>query len=186
MENGSGLRIPPDYPLKTLPGYKGKSKRINIPKKSVAALKTISSMEGVFTYVTIFALFNTLIYQYTKKKDIIICSPFACRKRMETKNLKGYFNNPLPIRSRLDKNIEFRELMKQISAFTSDSIPYQEVPLQLLADSLPSPGTIYSSIMFTMQNVPNLPVSMHDISIIPIDTEDGIYNFDLSLSIKKK
>ena len=44
---------------------------------------------------------------------------------------------------------------------------------------------ILSRTMFAMQNVPSQPLNMGGIRITPLDMEEGISNFDLSLSMKK-
>jgi NRPS condensation-like uncharacterized protein/acyl carrier protein len=181
------LKLPTDHPTPTVSTYQGASQYLVLPSNLVKALKTLGSQEGVSLFVILLTAFKILLYQYSGQQDIIVCSPVAGRYRVETKKLIGYFSNLVLIRTYLDKNISFTELVERVSKVTLAANEYQDLPFQQLADTLNIPSLILSRTLFALQNVPSQPLELTSgVSISPLDIEEGIANFDLFLSMKAK
>ena len=89
----SPLELPIDRPRPSIPTCQGASQSLVLSETLTEALKAISTHDGVSLFVTLLAAFKTLLYQYTRQEDMIVCSPVAGRYRVETKRLIGYFNN---------------------------------------------------------------------------------------------
>ncbi|MGK5094322.1 condensation domain-containing protein [Deltaproteobacteria bacterium TL4] len=181
------LQLPTDHPAPAIPTYQGASQYLELPGNLVNALKRLGQQEGVSLFVILLAAFKALLYQYSGQQDIIICSPVAGRYRVETKNLIGYFSNVLLLRTYLGENPSFTELVARVSKITLTANEYQDLPLQQLVDILNMPNLLLSRTMFALQNVPSQPLELaSDVSVTPLDIEEGIANFDLFLSMKAK
>lgn len=178
------MQLPVDKSLSTAPTYAGNTLYLTLAPALVEALKALSQQEGVSLYVTLLTAFKSLLYQYSGQEDMVIVSPIAGRNRIELRKLMGYFNNVVLIRSNLRENTSLRMLIKSIGNTLSDVLEHQEMPLQHLTEDLGIPGAILSRAMFALQNVPNLRSQMGAVSIAPLDVEEGISNFDLSLSMR--
>ena len=66
--------------------------------------------------MTLFAVFKTLLYCYTKQEDILVGSPVVGRNWRETENLIGFFINTLVFRTDFSGNPSFREVLQQLRA----------------------------------------------------------------------
>ena len=170
----------------TLPTYQGASKFLLLSKSLTKAIKALSHQQGVSLFVTLLAAFKTLLYQYSGQKNIVVSSPVAGRQQMETKKLLGYFSNILLLHTNLEKNLTFQELLKRVSQVNIGAQEHQYLPFQELAEVMDIPSAVFSRTMFTLQNVPAQPRKLAGITVTLEEMQDGVANFDLSLSMKEK
>jgi NRPS condensation-like uncharacterized protein len=180
------IALPCDAPPPIVQTYQGAARYLTIPKLLSDALKTLSQQQEVSLFVIVFAAFNLLLYQYSGQEDLIVCSPVSGRHRVETKKLIGYFSNLVLFRTSLEGNPSFREVLERVSRVAVNVFEHQDMPLQYLAEALHIPGSVLSQVMFALQNVPSRPFEFAGIQVTPLDIEEGIANFDLSLSIKEQ
>lgn len=167
-------------------GYQGETEYGAIAPELSQKLTQLAAQQGTSVFVVLLAAFKVLLYQYSQQQDMLLCAPVAGRYRLETKKLIGFFNNLLLLRSDLSGDPSFIELLARIGQVTLDATAHQDLPLQALSDSLNIPANLLSRTLFTLQNVPSLPQKMADVAITRLDIEEGIANFDLSLSLREK
>lgn len=167
-------------------GYHGETEYQVLSPESTQQLKGFARGQGTSLFVVLLAAFKVLLHQYSQQEDILLCSPVAGRYQVETKKLIGFFNNLLLLRSDLSGDPSFSELISRVNQITLDATTHQDLPLQALSESLGIPANLLSRVMFTLQNVPSMPEKMADVAIKRLDIEEGIANFDLSVSIREK
>ncbi len=188
--NISLLDLPVKLPVKQsapkLPSYQGAAKVLVLSENLTKEVKALSHKEGVSLFVVLLAAFKTLLYQYSGQTDIILASPVVGRQQMETKKLLGYFTNILLLRTDLGKNPSFRELIGRASKVILAATERQYLPFQQLVESVGVPPAILSRVMFTLQNVPSQPEKLGEVGVSLVEMDEGIANFDLSLSVKEK
>lgn len=179
-----------DLPVKKsapkLPSYRGAAKVMVLSENLTKEVKALSHKQGVSLFVVLLAAFKTLLYQYSGQTDIILASPVVGRQQMQTKKLLGYFTNILLLRTDLGKNPSFRELIGRVSKVTLAATERQYLPFQQLVESVGVPPAALSRVMFTMQNVPSQPEQLAEVGVSLLEMDEGIANFDLSLSVKEK
>lgn len=180
------LHLPIDHPASYSLISQGGAHYLVLPGNLSAALRTLSHQEGVSLFVVLLAAFKTLLYQYSGQDDMVVSAPVAGRHRVETKKLIGYFNHLVLLRSSLKENPSFRELVQRVSRVTLGAFEHQDLPLQQVADALNLPGTLLSRTLFALQNVPSQPLALAEVSVTPLDLEEGIANFDAFLSIRQR
>ncbi len=177
------LQLPVDYQGSF--GYQGETEYVQLPKALQFALQTFARQQGSSLFGVLLTGFNALLYQYSQQQDMLLCSPIAGRYQVETKKLIGFFNNLLLLRSDLSQNPNLIELLQRINQMCLAAQNHQDLPLQALSEQLTIPANLLSRMMFTLQNVPVMPEYLADIKISRLDIEEGIANFDLSLSIRE-
>jgi len=104
------LELPTDRPRPSVRTFRGARQTLQLPRDLSGALRELSGREGVTLYMTLLAAFNTLLYRYTGRKDIVIGSPVANRTTVESERLLGFFVNSLSIRTHISRNPTFREI----------------------------------------------------------------------------
>ncbi|MGH9892898.1 MAG: condensation domain-containing protein, partial [bacterium] len=180
------LHLPADHPASQGTACQGAAQYLALPRNLSEALKTLGHQEGVSLFVVLLAAFKALLYQYSGQEDLVVCSPVAGRNRVETKKLIGYFNHVVLLRTSLEENPRFRQLVQRVSRVTLGAFEHQDLPLQQVADALNLPGTLLSRALFALQNVPSQPLALADVCVTPLDLEEGIANFDAFLSIRQR
>jgi len=184
--NISLLDLPVKKSAPKMPSYQGAAKVLVLSENLTKQIKALSHKEGVSLFVLLLAAFKTLLYQYSGQTDIILASPVVGRQQMETKKLLGYFTNILLLRTDLGKNPSFRELIGRVSKVTLAATERQYLPFQQLVESVGVPPATLSRVMFTLQNVPSQPEQLGEVGVSLVEMDEGIANFDLSLSVKEK
>ncbi|MBA3354605.1 MAG: non-ribosomal peptide synthetase, partial [Pyrinomonadaceae bacterium] len=108
------LELPSDRPRPARQTFRGASQSLVLPNRLTAQLKTLSQRERVTLFMTLLAAFQTLLSRYTGQEDILVGSPIANRKGIETEALIGFFLNTLVLRTDLSGDPTFIELLGQV------------------------------------------------------------------------
>ena len=181
------LELPADRPRPLVQRTRGKSLPFTLPKTLSDSLEALSRAEATTLYMTLLAAFQTLLYRYTGQKDFLVGSAIANRNRAETESLIGLFVNSLPLRARLADDLGFRQLLKKVSNSAIDANAHQDLPFSMLVEELQPQRALSHTplfqVMFVFQNLPIEPLALPGLRITPVEVEDEVAKFDLSLSM---
>lgn len=165
------LDLPLDYQRPLNKTYNGKTINFMIPAEITAGLKQLSLQHGITIYSLLVSAYLILLHKYTGQSDIIIGTPASGRTDPEYSGTVGYFVNPLPLRSRLEKGISIRNFLSQTQNSVWELLDHQAYPLQLIIENIqpqrdPGRSPLFD-VMFTLERPQHLE-------------EDGIAEFVLS------
>jgi amino acid adenylation domain-containing protein len=99
-------------------------------------LKTFSQKHNVTLFMTLMAGINTLLSRYTGQQDIIIGSPIAGREHPDLENQIGLYLNTLALRTQMDKDFSFLDLLRHEKEVILDAYQHQSYPFDELVDKL--------------------------------------------------
>lgn len=163
--------------------YKGERQPVEFSPHLTAALKKLGDRQGVTLFVILLAAFNLLLYQYTKQQDIIVCSTQAGRNQSKVQGLIGFFNTIVPLRTDLSGNPSFLDLVDRTHQVVLDGYQYQDMPLQLLADTSYLTHKRLYQFMLGLENTPSELLTLPGIQVESQFLSSGTANFDLFLSL---
>src|SRR5438876_2655 len=126
----AALELPTDRPRPPVPTYRGAMRPFALSKHLSDALKALSRQEGVTLFMALLAAFNTLLYRYAGRDDLLIGTSTAGRKRSEIQGLMGYFLNTLVLRTNLSGNPTFRELLVRVREVTNSAFAHEDLPFE--------------------------------------------------------
>ncbi|MDJ0901106.1 MAG: amino acid adenylation domain-containing protein [Xenococcus sp. MO_188.B8] len=181
------LELPTDRPRTAVQTNKGARQGLLLPKNLSESLKDLSRTEGVTLFMTLLAAFGILLHRYTGQEDIIVGSPIGGRDRIETENLIGFFINTLVLRTQLDGNPTFKELLARVKEVATGAIAHQEIPLEKLVEELqPERDLIHTplfQVLFQLRNIPQAALELQSLKFQEFQLDRGIAAFDLTLDI---
>ncbi|MBR8826762.1 MAG: amino acid adenylation domain-containing protein [Gomphosphaeria aponina SAG 52.96 = DSM 107014] len=184
------LNLPTDKKRPLIPSYQGKSIAFLLPNELEKNLKQISQEEKVTLFMLLLAAFKVLLCRYTGQEDIIVGTPIAGRKKLETENLIGCFLNTLALRNQLNSNLSFRQFLQQVKQVSLEAYENQDLPFEKLIEELqPDRNLSQSPIFQVMFNFLNTPEnsSLNCSSFKErINIEKNRSLFDLTLYIRQK
>jgi len=186
---GGGISVqhlPTDRPRSNQRTCQSHCQTLVLSETLTAALKALSRQERVTLFTTLLAAFKVLLHSYTNQEDLFVCTPTANRNRTEAKGIIGYFVNLLILRTDLSGNPSFRELLSRIRQVSSAAYAHQDLPVQRLVDCLNLVQTPLSQVMFAFQNVPKQPLKLPGLTVISLDIDNGMADFDLFLSMQEE
>lgn len=184
------LELPTDFTRPSVKSYKGAFEVFEINSFLTKKLREFSIKEEVTLFMLLAALFQTLLYRYSGKEDIVIGTPIAGRDKEGIKNLLGFFVNTLVIRTNFSGNPFFCDLLKEvkksiIDVFSHHALPFQKVVEALLVERNLSYTPIFQ-VMLSFQNVQLDDLKFNDLQLIQMEVDCGISKFDLHLDIIDK
>lgn len=183
----SPLQLPTDKPRSALQTYQGDTYSWQIPQDLTNALEVLNQKAGVTMFMTLLAAFNTLLYRYTGHDDIVVGSAIANRNFAESEAIIGLFVNTLALRTQINSNPSFDELLNQVREITLGAYSHQDLPFEKLVEEL-QPERNFSSnpffqVWFALHNLPIPTLQVGDLVITPITVKKGTSQFDFSLDI---
>jgi amino acid adenylation domain-containing protein/non-ribosomal peptide synthase protein (TIGR01720 family) len=130
------LPLPTDRPRPAVRGALGAQRSFRFSRRLGEGLGELGRREGTTLFVVLLGAFQTLLGRYTGEPAVSVGSPVAGRYRLETENLIGFFINTLILRTPLDGDPPFRELVRRASATALEAQDHQSLPLEMLVEEL--------------------------------------------------
>ncbi len=130
------LELPTDHPRPAVQSFAGATLTRSLPPALLEGLETLSRRENATLFMTLLAAFQVLLGRYANQTDIVVGTPWAGRTRPELDELIGFFVNVLPLRSDLEGNPAFRELLARVRQNMVQAQAYQDLPFEKLVDAL--------------------------------------------------
>ncbi|HLI05587.1 MAG TPA: amino acid adenylation domain-containing protein [Ktedonobacteraceae bacterium] len=182
------LELPADRPRPPVPTYRGASRQFALSPTLTEAIKTLSQREGVTLFMTLLAAFNTLLYRYTGQEDILIGTASAGRNHPDTRQLMGVFINMLVMRTDLQGDPGFRDLLQRVREVTLEAQAHQDVPFEYIVKELQperenGQNPLFQTLLMLEPSPPTHPSGW---TITHLDIDTGTAKFDLSLILEER
>jgi amino acid adenylation domain-containing protein len=159
----------------------------NFSPELSSSLAALSRRENVTLFMTLLTVFNILLHHYTRQLDILVGTNSAGRNRSEIEGLIGFFVNMLVIRTKLDGDPTFRELLAQVRETTLGAYTHHDLPFDMLIEELkiardPNRTALFQ-VVFTLQNAPVESLRLEGLSLSSIEVKKDTTKFDLVLNM---
>jgi non-ribosomal peptide synthetase component F len=174
-----------DNPRPAVPTYRGATRTIPLPAGLRESLAALSKREGVTLFMTWLAAFKTLLYKYTAESEIVVGTTAANRDRAELEHLIGIFTNTLPLRTDLNGNPRFTELLKRVRAAVLNAHAHLEMPFEKAVETIGRPGQMPFNVIFEVQNDSAAEVRMAGLKIVPMTASLEPAKVELTLRITR-
>ena len=175
--------LPLDQPRSAQPSSEGSSRTLLLHGQLIQDLKQVGTKQGISINVILLTAFALLLHKYSNQKEFIICSPVVARDPKELKNLIGYFNNIVAIRTAVSPEISFLEFAEKIRITTLDVFEHQEIPFQDIL-TLPTMRRFpLARVMFDFQNDLAQFLEFPGATIETLDIHRSNVHFDLALIV---
>jgi hypothetical protein len=183
------LQLPTDRPRPPVTTFTGAKQYFTFSKTLTNSLNQLSQREEVTLFMTLLAAFNTLLYHYTDREDILVGSPIANRNRAELEGMLGLFVNTLVLRNNLKGNPSFRELLHRVREVTLNAYAHQDLPFEKLVEELQperdlSRNPLYE-VMFVLQNTPTSVQEVPGLTLRTLEFDSGTAQLDIFLSMSE-
>jgi len=130
------LDVPTDRPRPAVQTFRGATEAFTLPGPLSDSILALSRREEVTPFMTLLAVFQTLLARYSGQDDIVVGSPIANRNRAETEALIGFFVNNLVLRTDLSGSPSFRELVRRVREVCLGAYAHQDLPFEKLVQEL--------------------------------------------------
>ncbi len=158
LEGVEPLALLTDHPRSAGQHFAGAMVSTAISKTMQDKITALGQQEGTTLFMTLLTVFKVLLYRYTGQEDICVGTSIAARPQREVEDLIGFFVNTLALRSQVDGNQTFRELLQQVKQTTLDAYAHQDVPFEKVVEALGVERELNRNPLFqvilVLENVP--------------------------------
>jgi amino acid adenylation domain-containing protein len=178
------LQLPTDRPRPAVQGHGGGTVVRVLPRELLERAEALSRHEGATLFMVLLAAFNVVLGRLAGQDDVVVGTPIAGRTRHETEGLIGLFLNTLALRTRLDGDPSFRELLARVREATLGAYAHQDVAFERLLEELrPERSLSHSPIFQVMLNLVNLGggIALSDLEISGVDQGELPSKVDFTL-----
>ncbi|TSC26813.1 amino acid adenylation domain-containing protein, partial [Corallococcus sp. Z5C101001] len=183
----SALELPTDFPRPAVQTYRGETLPFTLPRELSDALRALALKEGVTPYMLLLTAWQVLLARHAGQDDVTVGSPVAGRGRMETEGLIGFFINTLVLRTRLEGEPSFRQVLARVRESVLGAHAHQEVPFEKLVEELqPVRDTSRSplfQVWFVLHQELAAKLSVPGLTLSAYEAEARTAKFDLALSM---
>jgi amino acid adenylation domain-containing protein len=184
------LELPTDRPRPPVQMHRGENITYRLDGGLVRALKEFSRRDGATLFMSLLAGFKAVLSRLADEKDVVIGTPLAGRTRAETEGLIGFFINTLVLRTRVEREESFRELVRRVRETTLDAYAHQDIPFERLLEALQPPRDLSRTplfqVFFNMLNFSDVKLELPGVSLETLPVPSGRANFDLTLYLEEK
>src|SRR5581483_11981764 len=181
------LELPTDHPRPPVQTFRGGQQEVILPASMLQALHALSQQEGVTLFMTLLAAFQILLSRYSGQQDIVVGTPVANRTQQEIEGLIGCFINTLVLRTDLSGEPTFQQVLRRVREVTLGAYAHQDLPFEQLVGALmPERNESFSplfQVLFTWQNTPQRDLVLPGVHLCPIEVENRVARFDLTLEL---
>lgn len=147
----------------------------------------LCNIKGTTPYIGLLTVYQVLLARSSGQLDIVVGTPIANRNHNELENIVGMFVNTMALRTRLEHNPTFNDLLTQVRETMLEAYDYQDVPFDLVVERL-SPERnlgqtpIFQS-MFSFQNYSKLDLDLEGMESQLVDIILDTAKFELYLDM---
>ncbi|NMO13901.1 non-ribosomal peptide synthase/polyketide synthase [Pyxidicoccus fallax] len=187
------LELPTDFPRPPVASSRGASVRFQLSEARSRDLQVLCQREGVTLFMALLGAFQAVLARHSGQEDIVVGTPIVGRRFTELEGLIGLFINTLALRTRLDGDPPFRELLGRVREATLGAHAHQDMPFEKLVEELRPQRDLGRSPLFqamlVLQNMPEArPSPTHGqagLRIHSVELENDTAKFDLTLSLSE-
>ncbi|MGA7731927.1 MAG: amino acid adenylation domain-containing protein, partial [Chloroflexia bacterium] len=183
------LQLPTTHPRPPSQSFNGATHRFTLGVQLSRQLEELSREAGATLFMTLQAAFVILLSRYTGQHDILIGSPIAGRNRSDTEPLIGLFVDMLVLRTRLDGNPTFLELLAQVRDTSLAGYEHQDLPFELLIEACEPPPNQRAAplvqISFTLHNTPTASLQINGLTATRMEIEGQAPTLDLEVHLRQ-
>src|SRR6185503_16505685 len=178
-----------DYPRPVSQTFRGACEWLEFSPRLSEEINALSQAGNFTPYMILLAAFQALLHRYTGQEDIVLGSPVAGRGRASLEKVIGLFVNMLVLRTKLEGNPTFYELLHRTQATVLEALSHQEMPFEKLVEELqPERSASYSpliQVMFALQDELSDNLKLPGVAISQFPLDPGTAKFDLTFTIVK-
>jgi amino acid adenylation domain-containing protein len=180
-----GLVLATDYPRPPFPSYRGRTQFFSLPADLAATLKQVGREQSATLFMTLLAGFKLFLHRYCRQNDILVGSPMMRRDREEMQRVIGFFVNTHALRTDLEGDPNFIELLGRVRETVLGAEAHQAVSVEQVVRALclerdPRSRSLFQ-LVCSLQPAPSTEVSWGELSVDHIEIDNGGAKFDWSL-----
>lgn len=179
------IELPTDKGRPAVQDFKGDSYTTFISKDLLDRLNIFSREHHTTLFCTMMAAYQVLMHRYSGQDDLAVGMPLANRNRKEVESMIGFFVNVHAVRSNIEDDPTFIQVLEKTKHDIMRIQDYQDVPLESIVETLGierdlSKNPLYQ-VVFQMQRMEENEAVLHKVSVKPYKINMNKVRFDIEV-----
>ena len=183
------LELPLVRPRPAVQTFVGRTLKVTLPGSLADAVEALARAQGATPFMVLFTAFNALLARYTGQKDVVVGTSTAGRDRTELEGLIGLFVNTLALRTRMEDDPPFVELLQRVRRTTLDAYAHQDLPFDRVVEAVQPTRDLSRNplfqVMFDLLNLPRASLELPGMTLSVEEPDTGTAKFDLSVTAER-
>jgi len=185
------LELPTDRPRPAQASGKGGVVERQVDASMFRELKRLSERQGATLFMTLLAVWKIVLWRYSGQRDIAVGSPVAGRAYVELEELIGSFINTIVLRSRLEGEWSFEQLLAAVKEMTLSAYAHQQAPFERVVEAVGVSRdlghTPLFQVLFVLQNTPDAgTLELSGVRLFEEAPRAVSSKFDLTLTVSEE
>jgi len=182
------IDLPIDKSRPSVQTFNGNQLNFEFSEKTSKDFTDFSKSLNFTPFMVSLATFNIMLHKYSNQNTVVVGSAIANRNHKEIENLIGFFVNTLVLRTDFNSDDKVVDVLKRVREKTLKAYAHQDLPFEQLVDKLqPNRDMSHSplfQVAFIFQNSPTEELKLPGLELKPIEHENKISKYDLSMYLQ--
>ena len=183
------LELPTDFPRPPHQSDEGAREPVSVTREAAEALEKLGRQEGCTPFMTLMAVFQTLLSRYSSSTDILVGSTIENRFREEMRGIVGNFDNLLVFRSDASGDPTFREFLRRVREVVASGLAAKALPFELVLEEVqPERNASYTPVCQVLLEFDDQPAGGRDaggLQMVPVQLDNRTAKLDLKLHLTR-
>jgi aspartate racemase len=183
------LNLATDHPRPPAMTYAGATAVETFPPALAHTLGDLAKREEATLFQVLLTGFVTLLHRYTGQTDLAVGTSIANRAHPDLEPLIGFLTNTLVLRTALDCNPTFTELLGRIRAVARAAYAHAETPLEQIIEELQPERSMSQNplfqVCFSLLQAHRDTLRLGDgLELEQLNMDSSMARFDLSVTVE--
>ncbi|KVN88987.1 hypothetical protein WJ68_05660 [Burkholderia ubonensis] len=176
-----------DRPRPANESHRGATEMLVLPPRLSTALANLGQRLNATLFTILLAGFKVLLSRYTDMTDISVGTPVANRPSKDMEEVVGFFVNSVVLRSSLDGNPRFADVVETVGRTAIAAFEHQDLPFEQLVEALHPDRSLGHNplfrIMFAVQNAQMEQLRLDGLTVEPFASGNQSARFDIEFHV---
>ncbi|OIJ92985.1 non-ribosomal peptide synthetase [Streptomyces monashensis] len=180
--------IPTDRPRPAERSYAGDTVPLSLARPLTEAVRALTDSGQATLFMALTAAWASVLGRFAGRRDVVVGTPVAGRRRAELEDVVGFFVNTLPLRVRIEDGDTFRTLLRRTREVCTEAYAHQDVPFERIVAELQSGRdasgqTAIARHWLALHNTPAPDLTMPGLDCEALPALIGTVRCDLSVQL---
>ncbi|MBD8514514.1 amino acid adenylation domain-containing protein [Photobacterium sp. CAU 1568] len=181
------LTLPTDRPRPVVQSFAGDQVVIRLEAELAQALRQFSQRNGATLFMTVLAAWGIVLSRLSGQQDVVIGTPDANRRQLDTEPMMGFFVSTLALRLDLSGDIEWPALLQQVRETLLLGQENGDLPFEQVVEQVNPPRqrayTPLFQVMLTWQENTAHNIRLPGLDAEPLAPGYAAAKYDLTLDL---
>lgn len=188
LDGIEATEIPTDRPRPAERSYAGDTVPLSLDQPLTEAVRALTDSGQATLFMALTAAWASVLGRFAGRRDVVVGTPVAGRRRAELEDVVGFFVNTLPLRVRIEDGDTFRTLLRRTREVCTEAYAHQDVPFERIVAELQSGRdasgqTAIARHWLALHNTPAPDLTMPGLDCEALPALIGTVRCDLSVQL---